>query len=195
MTYTTQELIAILDRELAAACRGERIILSSAKRLGNPVIAKALDLDQVGKVFAYQDFRRQIHDYQRERGVSGVVWRACHFRGQTVQVPEVHNQLLPIPGDKEILIGAKEALVNFWQANSADLKQWFLAHRPRPLSAETWRTVTQEGEWAELEATQTELFLRLCWGDPQEASFPRAWPESGCYRLVAAPGEPSDLRF
>lgn len=195
MTYTTQELIAILDQELSAVWRGERLTLSSAERLDNPVIAKALDLNQVGKVFAYQDFRRQIHDYQIEQSVSGIVWRSCSFGGQIVEVPEVHNQLIPIPGDKEILIDAKEELVHFWQTNSAGLKQWFLAHRPRPLSAETWATVTREGEWAELEATQTELFLRLCWGDPLEAAFPRAWPQSGCYRLVAAPGEPSDLRF
>lgn len=75
MTYTTQQLLEILEQELRATCQGKRVLLSPGDRLDNPIMAKAINLDQVGKVFAYQDFRGQIHEYQRQHNVSGLVWR------------------------------------------------------------------------------------------------------------------------
>ena len=66
MTYTTDELIQILDCELKENWKGKRIVLSSTERLNDPVMAKALNMDQVNKVFAYRDFRSQIHDYQNQ---------------------------------------------------------------------------------------------------------------------------------
>jgi len=42
MTYTTQDLIDILDRELKANWKGKRVVLSSAERINDPVVTKLL---------------------------------------------------------------------------------------------------------------------------------------------------------
>jgi hypothetical protein len=52
----------------------------------------------------------------------------------------------------------------------------------------------QEAEWAELDAAQTELYLGLCWGNPQEYQYQWAKPDSGCHRIIAAKDEPSAIK-
>ncbi|MDJ0563052.1 MAG: hypothetical protein PX640_03710, partial [Microcystis sp. M49629_WE12] len=96
MAYSTQQLIEILEREMHATCKGERLLLSPAERIDNPVIAKAINLEKAGKVFAYQDFRRQVHDYQQKYQVSGIIWRVCQWGDRTLRYPEIHNQLVAV---------------------------------------------------------------------------------------------------
>ena len=129
MTYTTQQLIEILDRELKANWKGERIVLSSAERINDPVVAKLLNINKISKVFAYQDFRHQIHQYQREHRVSGIIWRSCTFKDKTFSYPEIHNQLIPLDEDKVILIQAKESAIAFWQEVTEGMDLW-LANAP-----------------------------------------------------------------
>lgn len=137
MTYTTQQLIEILDRELKANWKGKRIVLSSAERINDPVVAKLLNMNRVSKVFAYQDFRHQIHQYQKKHRVSGIIWRNCTFREQTCSYPEIYNQLIPLDEDKETLVQAKEEVIAFWQNVTKGMNFW-LANAPgrnKPLSS------------------------------------------------------------
>ncbi|MEY3297083.1 MAG: hypothetical protein RLZZ597_343 [Cyanobacteriota bacterium] len=194
MTYTTEQLLAFLDQELRATWRGERVVLSSDERLDNPVIAKALGANQLSKVFAIQDFRAQIHDYQRQHGVSGLVWHTCHFQGQSLRVPELHPQLIAIPDDKITLTAAKSAIVHFWRAAIPDLHLWRASRPPQPTSLDHVNDLIVASEWAELSAARTELYLTLCWGDPKDCHYDWAKPESGCDRIIAAPGEPSGIK-
>jgi hypothetical protein len=194
MKYTTQQLIDILEQELKATWKGERIVLSSAARLNNQVVAKALDMQKVSKVFAYQDFRRQIHEYQQKNHVSGIIWRVCRFHGKSVRFPELHNQLIAIPGDKEILISAKNSILSFWEENTENMNFWLSAHHRRPISRQSLAELIQEAEWAEIDAAQTELYLGLCWGHPQEYQYQWAKPDSGCHRIIAATNEPSAIK-
>ncbi len=194
MTYTTQQLIAILDEELRATWQGKRILLSSDKRFDNSVVAKAIDMQKVNKVFAYQDFRQQIHDYQRSHNVSGIIWRECHFQGQSLRYPEIHNQLVAIPGDKEILMEAKAAVLNFWKINTQGMGFWLNAHHRRPINPDSLEDLILETEWAEIDAARTELYLGLCWGNPQEHQYDWAKPKSGCHRVIAAINEPSTIK-
>lgn len=129
MTYTTQQLIEILDRELKANWKGKRIVLSSAERINDPVVAKLLNMNRVSKVFAYQDFRHQIHQYQKKHRVSGIIWRSCTFREQTFSYPEIYNQLIPIDEDKEILVQAKKSVISFWLEVTEGMNFW-LASAP-----------------------------------------------------------------
>ena len=129
MTYTTQQLIEILDRELKANWKGERIVLSSADRINDPVVAKLLNMNRVSKVFAYQDFRHQIHQYQKKHRVSGIIWRNCTFKDKTFSYPEIYNQLIPLDEDKAILIQAKESVINFWLEVTEGMDFW-LANAP-----------------------------------------------------------------
>jgi hypothetical protein len=194
MTYSTQQLIDILDQELRATWKGERILLSSAQRLDNPVVEKAIDLNKVGKVFAYRDFRRQIHEYQQNYQVSGLIWRNCNFRNKSLCYPEIHNQLIPVLGDKERLMEYKETVLHFWQEMTQNMNYWLVVNHLRPLSADSLASLIQEAEWAEIDATQTELYLGLCWGNPEEYQYLWAKPTSGCHRVIAAISEPSSIK-
>jgi hypothetical protein len=209
MTYTTQELIEILDRELKANWKGERIVLSSEERIDNPVVAKFLNMDRVSKVFAYQDFRRQIHEYQQKNRVSGIIWYNCTFKTKKINYPEVYNQLIPIEGDKEILMSAKESILAFWHEVTEGMNFW-LANAPgkrsrlnketnsslhQKISPEYVEKLVRQAEWAEIDASLTEVYLGLCWGDPLEYRYQWAKPKSGCDRIIATATEPSSIKI
>jgi len=202
MTYTTDELIEILDRELKENWKGKRVVLSSAERINDPVVAKALNMDRVNKVFAYRDFRIQIHEYQQQHGVSGIVWRSCTFNRETITYPEIHNQLVPISGDKEILIGAKAKIIDFWHHLTHQMNFWLVNHRKdsqgnhhQIISADYLYKLIGQTEWAEIDAARTELYLGLCWGNPQESQYQWAKPKSGCDRIIATVSEPSAIKI
>lgn len=195
MPYTTDQLIQILEQELHAHWRGERVLLSATQRLDNPVIARALQPERLSMVFGYQEFRAQIHEYQRQHGVSGLVWRSCRFGAHWVTVPEVHPHLVPVAGDKEMLIAHKPAILTFWQQCTQALSLWIAGSPPEPLMAPAAAGRIDQAEWLEVDATATELYLGLCWGDPRECHYTWAAPASGCERLVAAPGRPSALKI
>ena len=213
MTYTTQELITILDCELKANWKGKRVVLSSADRINDPVVTKLLDMNRVSKVFAYQDFRARVHQYQREYGVSGIIWRRCSFDRHTVCYPEIYNQLIPLEEDKAILVEAKQSVIDFWLEVTQEMKFW-LANVPGKLKAKkkqkpinSDRTPHQEidpeyvaklirqAQWAEVDATRTEVYLGLCWGDPSEYRYQWAKPKSGCDRIIASHTVPSSIKI
>ena len=195
MIYTTQELITILEQEIRATCQGKRVLLSAAKRLDNVAIAEAINLDKVGNIFAYQDFRQQIHEYQRQNQVSGIVWRDCQFQGQTLTFPEVHHQLITVTGDKDILIKAKDWVIRFWWDQTIEMRFWYSANHYRPINSSSLTEFIEEAEWAELDATQQDLFLGLCWGKPEEYQYQWAKPESGCHRILASKSHPSSIKI
>jgi hypothetical protein len=194
MVYSTQQLLQILDAEMRATWRGNRVLLAPDERLNNPVIAKAIDVQKAAKVFAYQDFRAQIHKYQRQYLVSGLIWRVCTFQGRSIRYPELHNQLIPVEGDKEQLVAAKPIVLDFWRENTLEMNFWLSVHRHRPLSSDSLEDLIQEAEWAEIDAAQNELYLGLCWGNPQNYQYQWAKPESGCHRVIASHYEPSAIK-
>jgi hypothetical protein len=195
MTHSTEDLLKILDQELQATWRGERLVLSSEHRLDNPVIAKALGSHKLSKVFAFQDFREQIHQYQREHNVSGLIWRECRFQGHQVWFPELHSQLTAIPADKASLMAAKSTVLTFWHTASANLRVWRAGHEPKEIARETLVKSMQRAEWAEVCATREELYLSLCWGNPKEYYCDWAYPESGCDRIIATAAHPSAIKM
>jgi len=200
MSYSTEQLIQILDRELQANWKGERILLSLKDRVDDPILAQAMDVKKMSKVFAYPDFRRQIHQYQKERRVSGIVWRNSTFQGKSIVTPEIHNQLIAIDGDKEILIAAKDSILNFWREVTGNLKIWLsdrFSCRPedrlQKIDRDLVERLVKEAEWAEIDAAIDALYLGLCWGNPLEYQYRWAAPQSGYYRIIAARAEPSSI--
>ena len=201
MTYTTKELIEILDRELKENWKGKRVVLSSAKRINDPVVAKALNMNQVSKVFAYRDFRSQIHEYQQKNQVSGIVWRTCTFERQTITYPEIHNQLIPVRGDKEVLMAAKPEILDFWRQATVKMKFWLVNNNThnkshhQPISFKYLQKLIKQTEWVEIDAARTEIYLGLCWGHPQDHQYQWAKPKSGCDRIIATVSEPSAIKI
>ncbi|WP_072620173.1 hypothetical protein [Spirulina major] len=195
MAYTTAQLIDILDQEMRASYQGKRVLLSARDRFqDDPVLSLALGANKISKVYAYREFREQIHAYQQEHQVSGLIWRTCRFNGVEVSFPEVHTQLIAIPSDFDQLRDAKAAIMTFWRQVSAPLKLWLMGKEQQPLSPELVEELVKEAEWAEVDAGLTEVYLGLCWGKPEERHCQWAFPDSGCRRIVAAPGAPSVIK-
>ncbi|MGB2924217.1 MAG: hypothetical protein WBB82_02850 [Limnothrix sp.] len=197
MTYSTQDLIRILNQELKAAWRGDRLLLSPEDRVGVPIVSMALDADQIGKVFACKDFTQQIHQYQVERQVSGIIWRELTFGDHMLRFPEIHQQLIAIASDKTILQNAKEAVLQFWWQVADGLQFWRLRekHELQIISQQEVRMAAQLAEWAELDLGRDEFYLALCWGNPKECHYRWSYPDSGCDRLIAASSKPKHLNI
>ncbi|NJL85822.1 MAG: hypothetical protein HC886_07350 [Leptolyngbyaceae cyanobacterium SM1_1_3] len=195
MSYTTEQLLEILDQELRAAWRGERVLLSSGDRLNNSVVAKALGSEKLSKVFAIQDFRAQVHQYQQAHGVSGLVWHTCRFEGRSIRFPELHSQLTAIAQDKLTLVAAKESVLDFWRESRGGMRLWLAGRPPQPTTLAQVEALVGAAEWAEIDATRTELYLSLCWGDPKDCRCDWARPESGCEQIIAAIAEPSSIKL
>ncbi len=194
MAYTTAQLLDILDAEMKAAVRGDRLLLSTDSRIDDPVIAKAISPQKLSQIYAFRDFREQIHQYQVAEGVSGIVWRECHFKGESVRFPEIHPQLAAIAEDKLRLGAAKGVVISFWRRAIANLNLWRAGNPPEPIAAERVETLIENAEWADVEATRSELYLLLCWGNPKESYYAWAYPESGCDRVIATKGRPSGIK-
>jgi len=194
MAYTTAQLLDILDAEMKAAVRGDRLLLNSDRRLDNPVITKAIGPQKLSQIYAFQDFRDQIHQYQVAEGVSGIIWRDCSFNGRSVRFPEIHPQLTATAEDKLKLSAAKGAVITFWRECISDLKLWRASNPPELISLEKVETLIENAEWADVEATRSELYLLLCWGNPKESYYAWAYPESGCDRIIATVDKPSGIK-
>ncbi|MBV5259718.1 hypothetical protein FLX56_14970 [Synechococcus moorigangaii CMS01] len=196
MVYSTQDLLQILDQELKAALRGDRLLLSPDARIGVPIVTMALDQEQLGRVFACQDFTQQIHQYQRDHKVSGIVWRDITVGDRHLRLPEIHQQLIAIESDKAILQATKQQVLNFWAQITPSLNLWHLAnHDLLPLNPQDFEQICHRAEWAELDIGQGEYYLALCWGNPKECHYRWAYPESGCDRLIAAAEKPRHLNI
>lgn len=194
MAYTTAQLLDILDAEMKAAVRGDRLLLNSDRRLDNPVITRAIGPQKLSQIYAFQDFRDQIHQYQLAEGVSGIVWRECSFQGRTVRFPEIHPQLTATAEDKLRLGAAKGAVIAFWRESIPHLKLWRASNPPEPTDLEKVDVLIEKAEWADVEATRSELYLLLCWGNPKESYYAWAYPESGCDRVIATRSQPSGIK-
>ncbi len=191
MPYSTEQLIRILDEELQAAWKGDRLLLSSSRL--DPVMEKALGTEKLSKVYAYRDFRSQIHQYQIDHSVSGLIQRSCQFNGQVIQFSEIHNQLVAIGSDKDDLIASKPRILAFWREQAGQMPLWQL-NPTRTIFAKQADERIQAAEWVEIEAGRAELYLGLCWGDPNECHYGWAYPQSRCEQVIASAGEPSLLK-
>ena len=195
MSYTTEELIKFLELELRATWGGKRLIFNAEEKLDNPVVAKAIDLDKMSRVFVFRDFRQQIHEYQRQHQVSGIVWRSVTFQDQSLSFPEVYNQLIAIDGDKEILMSAKSKVLDFWYQVTEGMKYYLSSDRNSPITPSLLKQFSEEAQWAELDAGKEEVYLGLCWGNPKEYIYQWAKPESGFHRIIASNSEPSTINI
>jgi hypothetical protein len=189
--YTTQELIQILANERQACLQGQRLNLA-VKASGNVVIDKYLKTEGLQKFTAYQDFKAAVHRYQRERGVSGVVWRQITIKGKTLSYPEVDAQLIALPSDIEVLKEFKTSIISFWQEVTRGMDIYLSCNHGKDyqqlVTADADRII-QRTEWASLWKSENsnflEIVLQLGWGQPQEAAYRRGWPDSGSEHIHA----------
>ncbi|HAX75684.1 MAG TPA: hypothetical protein DCY88_07595 [Cyanobacteria bacterium UBA11372] len=184
--YSTDELLQILASERQACLTGKRLKLTT-KVSGNPVIDMFLKAEGLQKFTAYQDFKAAVHDYQREHEVSGIVWRQMTVKGISLHYPAVDDQLIAIPSDIETLKAAKTSMLAFWHEVTAGMDLYLSMNNGRDfrqiLPTDVDR-ISDRTEWVNLCKWENaknflEIVLQMGWGNPEEASYKRGWPNSG----------------
>ncbi len=195
--YTTQELIAILERERKACLKGQRLNLAATPYIGNSVVDYFLKPEGVQKFAAFQDFKATIHRYQQQHQVSGIVWQDVTVAGQTLRYPQVDDRLIALPSDIDTLKAAKSAIVQFWQQVTADMDLYLSINNGKDYRRITPPDVTvldQRTEWANLWKWENtdflEMVLQLGWGQPAEVSYRRRSSNAGSEQIHAVrPGK------
>ncbi|UZQ56179.1 hypothetical protein OOK60_09055 [Trichothermofontia sichuanensis B231] len=189
--YTTEELITILDRERQACLTGQRLNLTVAVS-GNPLIDRLVRPDGVQKFAAYCDFRAMIHAYQQEQGVSGIIWRELTLKGYTLRYPQIHDQLIALPSDLNLLKLARSSILHFWTQVTADMDCYLSLNNGKDFQAiapQEIAGIVDRTEWASLTPYQgpdfLELILQLGWGQPDAADYKRGWPTAGSEQIHA----------
>lgn len=192
-TYTTQELLQILAEEQRACMQGRRLSLM-AKVSGIDPLDRLIDPKGIQKFTAYQNFRAQIHAYQREQGVSGLVWKSLALGSHRLDYPELHDQLIALPDDLETLQRFRGRIIAFWQAITTGFDRYLSVAGGREFCAITEgdrQRLTDRAEWASLDLRgrqlPCEVVLQLGWGDPALARYRRDWPQSGSEYIHAVP--------
>ncbi|MEH1852201.1 MAG: hypothetical protein V7L11_11050 [Nostoc sp.] len=183
--YTTQELIQILAAERQACLKGKRLKLE-IKISGNPVIDQFISTDGLQQFTAYQDFKTAIHEYQKENGVSGIIWRELTVKGKNLHYPEIDTELIALNGDLEILKAAKNSIVEFWYEVTIGMDLYLSFNNSKQyqqIVTSDVERIVQRTEWASLckweNSSFLEMILQLGWGKPEEAYYKRGRPRSG----------------
>lgn len=184
--YDTQTLIEILDNERQACLQGERLHLSSDGRSGHPIIDQFLQLEGLQKYSAFQGFKAAVNQYQRDHGVSGIVWQAIALGGASLEFPTVHPQLIALPSDLALLRQYITPVLAFWQRVTADLDLYLAVDQGKnflPTQPAAVMAMVPRSQWATVQAWERqdflEILLQLGWGQPGAAAHWRAWPASG----------------
>ncbi|MDJ1179499.1 hypothetical protein PJF56_11550 [Roseofilum sp. BLCC_M91] len=181
--YSTEDLIAILAQERQACMRGERLSLN-IQLSGHPIIDQFVAVEGVQNFIAYKDFKSTIHRYQREYQVSGIIWQDIIIGGQTLRYPAIHDQLIALPQDLDILQQAKSKILHFWHQVTVAM-DIFIAdgRRYQQITHQEIEPISQRTQWALIykweNSSYLEILLQLGWGQPTEASYQRSLPHSG----------------
>ncbi|HBQ99528.1 MULTISPECIES: hypothetical protein [unclassified Roseofilum] len=187
--YSTEDLIAILAQERQACMRGERLNLNS-QLSGHPIIDQFVAVEGVQNFIAYKDFQSTIHQYQREYQVSGIIWQEILIHQQTLHYPTIHDQLIALPQDLDILQQAKSNILNFWHQVTVAM-DIFIAdgRRYQKITHQDIEPISQRTQWALIykweNPSYLEIVLQLGWGQPTEASYQRSLPHSGSRSIHA----------
>jgi len=178
MTYDTEELVSIVE----AACAQSIKIQSACSPLKGPGTEhpdweEILELNTKNSLSAlegYWQLREQIHCYQRQHKISGLVSRAWTYQGCKISVFSVHDQLISVPGDKRILIHQTPDVIHWWMQVTQGMDLW---HSCSSDEQEHCQVLEDEifplaplAEWAEISiwhGSYPQINLWLCWGNPQ----------------------------
>ncbi|MBM0741441.1 hypothetical protein JOY44_07385 [Phormidium sp. CLA17] len=184
-TYSTADLIKILAGERQACMNGKRLNLAVSPS-GSPFLDKFLQPEGLQRFTAYRNFRAAVHDYQRQHGISGIVWQTLTIKGQDLHFPKVDEQLIALPEDLELLKTVKTQLFEFWYQSTADMDLYLSLNGGKSYQLVVQKDVDRimhRTEWASLiqqgNLSQLEIILQLGWGNPESAAYRHGFPESG----------------
>ena len=195
--YSTIELIDILATERQACLQGQRLNLAATPYTGNPVVDQFMKPEAFQKFTAYQDFKDAVHRYQREYLISGIVWRQVMVNSKIISFPVVHEQLIALSNDLEILQAAKISVLDFWNQVTIGMDLYLSVSHGRDfrqIEIQEVEAIAQRTEWANMlkweKLSFLEMLLQLGWGKPESAAYRRGWPHSGSeYIHAVKPGK------
>ena len=195
--YSTIELIDILATERQACLQGQRLNLAATPYTGNPVVDQFMKPEAFQKFTAYQDFKDAVHRYQREYLISGIVWRQVIVNSKIISFPVVHEQLIALSNDLEILQAAKISVLDFWNQVTIGMDLYLSVSHGRDfrqIEIQEVEAIAQRTEWANMlkweKSSFLEMLLQLGWGKPESAAYRRGWPHSGSeYIHAVKPGK------
>jgi len=208
MTYTTQDLIQLLDSERDACMNGARLKLSATNTGFSKEADAILGSRGIQQIGAYHDFRTEVWKYQVQNLVSGIVWEEIDIDGKQLRFPAVDDQLLSLPSDVELIKSYKGHVVGFWCHVTQGLQLWRSGdnrkthERPEMvISPAEADSLMAQCEWAALstnhfdrqlrrwtlepEPYYQEINLELGWGLPELAGYWQNWPEHRSEWLTA----------
>ena len=190
--YTTEELVQILATEQRACVNGQRLNLQATITGINPVIDRFLNTEGLQKFTAYAEFRATIHRYQLDHDVSGLVWRKLTVHNQPLTYPTIHDQLIALPTDLEVIRQAKAQVLAFWQHVTAGMDLYLAVNCGRDhrlLTAPEISGIVDRTDWAAMTSHGTGsklmIILQLGWGSPNEAMDRRNFPAAGSEQICA----------
>jgi hypothetical protein len=184
--YSTAALIEILGEERRACMSGRRLDLAAQPSGMNHVIDRLIEPTGIQKFTAYENFRLAIHQYQREHQVSGIVWQTVTIGNDTLEFPQIDEQLACLTQDLRILWAAKAAIWVFWQRVTAPLDLFLSVQRGvrfEPADEAAIARIVARSEWATIahhgRGEMLEVILQLGWGKPDAARYRQDFPQSG----------------
>lgn len=195
--YSTEDLIEILATEREACLRGDRLNLNASPFIGNAAVDRWLDPSPMQKFAAFQDFCKQVHNYQRDRDVSGIVWCELTAGGRSLQFPRIHDRLVALDRDLPVLHDAKLSVLNFWLEVTEGMDLYLGLNGGKTYESLERQAVTaieRRAEWADMWMSEGQRFLQIVlqlgWGAPSEAAYRRGSLRSGCeYLYAVCPGQ------
>jgi hypothetical protein len=184
--YRTQDLIQILANERSACVNGQRLDLAAQPSGINPLLDRFIEPTGIQKFTAYENFRATIHAYQREHHVSGLIWPEITIGNATVKSPQIDDQLISVTNDLRVLRAARPRMLGFWYRATEALALFLRVPGVtgfESIDRADIKPIQDRSEWAVLSAhghgENRELILQLGWGKPEDAKYPRGFPESG----------------
>jgi len=144
----------------------------------NPEWEKILDFNYENSLKAlegYWDIREQVHQYQMKYGVSGVIWKEWIYQGKTIRCPQLHDQMIAIPGDKEVLLVSSEAVFMWWTEVTQGLELWKSLNDGDELATlSELMEIKKRSEWIETYIStsfgQWEVYVLFHWGELEQSS-------------------------
>ncbi|NEU84079.1 hypothetical protein [Nostoc sp. UIC 10630] len=144
--------------------------------------------------------RQAIWTEQVNQGISGIEWYTVEYGGVNVELPRLCEELMLVPGDKEILMQSKSVALDFlahwnmvfklWRYDRETESRWFLCRWSQ------FYTEYMNREWVEVWAEDEVYQILLpdgtfqdkpmfainaccCWGNPLAIHRTTAYSDSG----------------
>lgn len=117
MPKTTADLVEIIEQEFARSCDVIRVsspVTNFRKQGYTEFWQEKWDLDVLcwtGAVDSFWDVRKAVQSYQVSQGISGIVSDALEVEGKRCDFPGLHDQLIMVDGDIDILRSPNNSVV------------------------------------------------------------------------------------